>query len=158
VLEEGWYVDPSGSHEARWISDGTPTALVRDGQIESKDPPPDTPYLATLQQLPDVSPPDGSDLLRADEGESETIQHRQGRELSDLFDQIGWPGSNGPSISHASHWARSLAAADPTVRDTPSTSCYSEPCGWMVSPRASISTSCLIRLALVSSFFAVLMR
>ena len=28
--EEGWYVDPFGRHEALWISDGTPTALVRD--------------------------------------------------------------------------------------------------------------------------------
>ena len=35
---------------------------------------------------------------------------------------------------------------------------YPGPCGWMVSPRASISTNCLIRLALVSFFFAVLMR
>jgi hypothetical protein len=41
MREEGWYVDPFGHHEARWISDGSPTALVRDGQIESKDPPPD---------------------------------------------------------------------------------------------------------------------
>ena len=37
-------------------------------------------------------------------------------------------------------------------------SCHPGSCGWMVSPRASISTNCLIRLALVSSFFAVLMR
>lgn len=36
--------------------------------------------------------------------------------------------------------------------------CYVGPCGWMVSPRASISTNCLIRLALVSSLFAVPMR
>ena len=26
---EGWYVDPYGLHGARWFSDGTPTALVR---------------------------------------------------------------------------------------------------------------------------------
>jgi hypothetical protein len=40
---EGWYVDPFGRHEARWISDGGPTALVRDGGRELKDPPSDTP-------------------------------------------------------------------------------------------------------------------
>ena len=28
---EGWYHDPYRLHEARWISDGAPTALVRDG-------------------------------------------------------------------------------------------------------------------------------
>jgi hypothetical protein len=37
---EGWYVDPFGVHAARWFSDGTPTALVRDqGGIESRDDP-----------------------------------------------------------------------------------------------------------------------
>ena len=96
--EEGWYIDPFGHHEARWISDGTPTALVRDGEIEAKNPPPDVPYSGTLQPLPDASPPDG-DLLRVGEAESEMpIRRSQGRALSDLFDQIGWPGSNGPGI------------------------------------------------------------
>jgi hypothetical protein len=37
---EGWYSDPSGAHEARWYSEGRPTALVRDGTTESHDPPP----------------------------------------------------------------------------------------------------------------------
>jgi hypothetical protein len=39
--EEGWHADPFGRHEARWMSDGTPTALVRDGDVESCDAPPD---------------------------------------------------------------------------------------------------------------------
>jgi hypothetical protein len=47
MREEGWYVDPFGRHEARWISDAAPTALVRDGHIESKDPPPDAQYPGT---------------------------------------------------------------------------------------------------------------
>jgi hypothetical protein len=96
--EEGWHVDPFGHHEARWISDGTPTNLVRDAGVVSKDPPPDTPYSGTLQPLPDAYPPVGSDPLPAEEAESETMRQRQGRELSKLFDQIGWPGSNGPGI------------------------------------------------------------
>ena len=36
---EGWCADPFGRHEARWISNGSPTSLVRDGQVESHDPP-----------------------------------------------------------------------------------------------------------------------
>ena len=37
---QGWFVDPFQTHDARWISDGRPTALVRDGNTESADPPP----------------------------------------------------------------------------------------------------------------------
>jgi hypothetical protein len=32
VNAEGWYVDPFGSHEARWFSDGVPTGLVRESR------------------------------------------------------------------------------------------------------------------------------
>jgi hypothetical protein len=35
---EGWFPDPTGRHEARWFSMGTPTPLVRDGAIEARDP------------------------------------------------------------------------------------------------------------------------
>ena len=41
IRAQGWYVDPYRQHEARWFSDGTPTALVRDGGVESRDDPPD---------------------------------------------------------------------------------------------------------------------
>ncbi|HXW38908.1 MAG TPA: hypothetical protein VEJ44_04370 [Acidimicrobiales bacterium] len=34
----GWCKDPFGVHELRWISQGTPTSLVRDGQREATDP------------------------------------------------------------------------------------------------------------------------
>jgi hypothetical protein len=34
---EGWCTDPYGRHEARWMSQGTPTGLVKDGQAESFD-------------------------------------------------------------------------------------------------------------------------
>jgi hypothetical protein len=68
--EEGWYEDPYGIHEARWISAGKPTALVRDGDVEGQDPPPDTPYAGKLKELPETAPKDGgSDLLRADDGD-----------------------------------------------------------------------------------------
>jgi hypothetical protein len=51
VKEEGWYVDPYRPHEARWFSDGTPTALVRDKGTTSQDPAPSTPYLAEPEAI-----------------------------------------------------------------------------------------------------------
>src|ERR1019366_10103338 len=67
--EEGWYVDPYGVHEARWISAGTPTALVRDSNVEARDPPPKTPYVGQLAELPETVPRVGNDLLRADDAD-----------------------------------------------------------------------------------------
>ena len=70
---EGWYVDPYGIHDARWISAGKPTELVRDGGKESKDSPPSTPYSGHLEELPESAPGDGSDLRRADIAESNSF-------------------------------------------------------------------------------------
>lgn|SRR5215469_6132360 len=69
-LAEGWYRDPFGIHEDRWISQGLPTKVVRDGGRESYDPPP----AGTLPEA-DLVPADqaagreadGSDLRRADD-------------------------------------------------------------------------------------------
>jgi hypothetical protein len=36
---QGWYTDPTRAHELRWYSAGTPTDLVKDGAVESRDPP-----------------------------------------------------------------------------------------------------------------------
>ncbi len=90
---EGWHTDPFGRHEARWLSDGQPTKLVRDGGVESYDAPPDgevptvvpTPIEASGQA-------DGDDLRRADgaqaEGQYDPKKARQ--EIRDLFAQIPW--------------------------------------------------------------------
>jgi hypothetical protein len=43
IPAEGWYRDPFAIHEDRWMSQGRPTKLVRDGGVESYDPPPDLP-------------------------------------------------------------------------------------------------------------------
>ncbi len=72
--QEGWYADPHGQHEARWLSDGVPTRLVRDGKLGSYEDPPDAPpnhgWVA-------IDPPPGSvtsaDTLRADAAEAETM-------------------------------------------------------------------------------------
>ena len=50
--EEGWHADPFGRHEARWMSDGTPTELVRDGDVESYDAPPDEEPSPTPERPP----------------------------------------------------------------------------------------------------------
>jgi hypothetical protein len=39
--EEGWSTHPFGRHAARWMSDRFPTKLVRDGDAESYEVPPD---------------------------------------------------------------------------------------------------------------------
>jgi hypothetical protein len=36
---EGWFTDPYERHQARWMSQGTPTSLVRDGNVNGSDPP-----------------------------------------------------------------------------------------------------------------------
>jgi hypothetical protein len=45
---QGWFRDPFGVHESRWFSQGTPTALVRDGRVEAQDPPPEPVWTGPL--------------------------------------------------------------------------------------------------------------
>ncbi len=72
--QEGWYTDPWGNHDARWISEGVPSKLVRDGTLESYDEPPGSP---PSQAWVPIEPLPGSqtalDTLRADDLEAETI-------------------------------------------------------------------------------------
>jgi hypothetical protein len=64
--EEGWYVDPFGRHDARWISDGAPTALVRDARAVSQDDPPRQTFDGEFVRMEGITPVDGADLLRSD--------------------------------------------------------------------------------------------
>jgi len=67
TITEGWCTDPFELHEARWISAGTPTKLVRDGAIESYEPVPTS--LATAAPIPLhalAGAANGADLLRSD--------------------------------------------------------------------------------------------
>lgn len=69
---EGWFSDPFARHEARWLSDGKPTKLVRDGDATSYDDPPDGPWVNAPERLEaDPSARAGRDLVRADTAESE---------------------------------------------------------------------------------------
>ncbi len=68
--EEGWYTDPYGRHEARWMSAGSPTKLVRDGNIECyEDPPDEEPRQVATKIVPE--PPPGAARRRADDAEAE---------------------------------------------------------------------------------------
>jgi len=52
---QNWCPDPFGQHEARWFSDGIPTALVRDGGVEGQDP---APAFDRRFELPSIEPHD----------------------------------------------------------------------------------------------------
>jgi hypothetical protein len=54
---QNWCPDPFGSHQARWFSNGIPTALVRDDGVESQDPPPET-GVDRRYELPSIEPRD----------------------------------------------------------------------------------------------------
>ena len=73
AVQEGWYTDPFGRHEARWFSAGTPTELVRDAAVESYDEPPDEEPLGTATRIDDAADGDPADLYRSDDG---TPEHR----------------------------------------------------------------------------------
>lgn len=78
---EGWYRDPFAVHEDRWMSEGRPTKLVRDGGTESYDPPPDRPLPAELVPVPDDDEPDGgSDLRRYGDSGAEPYSTRRARQ------------------------------------------------------------------------------
>ena len=67
--QKGWYRDPYRVREDRWYADGTPTALVGDGEVEANDPPPpgDAPDEALVRSMPDeaVGPDRGASSAAA---------------------------------------------------------------------------------------------
>jgi hypothetical protein len=67
IKAEGWCRDPFELHEARWFSDGRPTALVRDARAESHDPPPADHYDGPVEEIHGKNLSHGEDLRRADD-------------------------------------------------------------------------------------------
>jgi hypothetical protein len=68
LIAEGWCSDPWGLHEARWLSAGSPTALVRDRGVESLDPiPAGSPPLVAEPLDWGQKGQAGADLLRSDQ-------------------------------------------------------------------------------------------
>jgi len=78
--QEGWFTDPFGRHEARWLSWGKPTKLVRDEGIESYDEPPDQQPGEVAVRIEETPLAGGADLRRADDGAGD---------LADLDDRMG---------------------------------------------------------------------
>lgn len=88
--EEGWYTDPYGRHEARWMSSGKPTRLVRDSGVESYDEPPTGPPTRTTERIYEIAVGDGNDLKRADDAERQNYDPKaETRAAWDAFDESG---------------------------------------------------------------------
>lgn len=109
--QEGWYTDPWDLHDARWISQGVPSKLVRDGNLESYDEPPGSPPAHAWVQ---IEPPPGTvsaaDTLRADAATAEatpSLAELNRRAGSTAFTTAAHPWF----IARA--WTRP-SAADPT--------------------------------------------
>jgi hypothetical protein len=99
--DEGWYSDPYGLHEARWMSMGNPTKLVRDGETESYEDPPDSP---PTQEAIKIEPPPGSetaaDTFRADGGDADTMPSIT--EIDDAERNYVLSGRRGPLLKRDS--------------------------------------------------------
>jgi hypothetical protein len=63
---QNWCPDPFGAHQARWFSNGIPTALVRDDGVECQDPPPEPAFghRFTLRSIEPHDPPTPTRHLR----------------------------------------------------------------------------------------------
>jgi len=92
---EGWYTDPYQRHEARWMSQGVPTRLVKDGEVEGSDPVADEPFKVTPIPIEGHPVSDGSDLKRADDAEREEPFDPKAatRAAWDVFDRSVIPNS-----------------------------------------------------------------
>ena len=94
-LARGWYRDPYGIHEHRYMSEGLPTKLVRDDGRESYDPAPDRPL------------PEG-DLVPADQAAGDETGGSDLRRADDA--------GSGPYDPAAARGAAILAARSPSIR------------------------------------------
>lgn len=65
-LQSGWYTDPWELHQARWMSAGKPTKLVRDEGVESYDELPSAPPTHIPERIAEPVSTRADDLLRAD--------------------------------------------------------------------------------------------
>jgi hypothetical protein len=85
---EGWYTDPFGRHEARWISSDRPTSLVRDGNVESRDEPPDEAPSVVPERIVPVGNRDST--RRADDAQLEYFDPQRAIDDAQTGADIGW--------------------------------------------------------------------
>lgn len=67
---EGWHTDPYGRHEARWMSSGEPTKLVRDAGVDSFDAPPDEAPMHQAVRIEHLEAQRADDWRRADSAQT----------------------------------------------------------------------------------------
>jgi hypothetical protein len=72
---EGWFTDPFGLHQARWMSQGTATRLVRDDAAESYDEPPDEHWSHDPEPILGIGRSDS--LRRADDAQLEDFDSQR---------------------------------------------------------------------------------
>ena len=89
---QGWFTDPFDVHEARWFSQGTPTALVRDGRTEAQDPPPESTWTGCLVPATEAA---GSAPAPEPEGLGRTDSREPDNEPGGRFDLLGDPAPTG---------------------------------------------------------------
>jgi hypothetical protein len=94
--QEGWFTDPFLLHEERWLSNGRPTKLVKDGGVESFDVPPDRPPTETPTRIEaDPKATEGSDLQRADGAQTGDVVDPS------AFRMVAWDSfGSGPITQH----------------------------------------------------------
>src|SRR5258707_14906271 len=86
---EGWFTDPYASHDARWLSDGQATKLVRDGDATSYEDPPAGPWIKEPERIEaDPNATEGTDLIRADAAESAGVYDEKRAKWA-LYDYLG---------------------------------------------------------------------
>ena len=90
-LAQGWYRDPYGRHQDRYFSAGTATKLVRDGDREAYDTPPNRPLpegdLISANDL-DAERRDEADMRRADDASTKPYDPVEARRAAlDVFDR-----------------------------------------------------------------------
>lgn len=91
---EGWYTDPYARHEARWLSDGRATKLVRDGDVTSYDEPPGGPFLSEPEPI-EFHPgwDSADDLRRADDAERGPLDLDRGEAYMRSMDALWSDGA-----------------------------------------------------------------
>jgi hypothetical protein len=90
---EGWGTDPYARHEARWLSDGEPTKLVRDGATTAYDEPPDEPFVREPELIEGDPVLGGGDLKRADDAERSSSPFDHGVAYMNQMDAVWSDGA-----------------------------------------------------------------
>jgi hypothetical protein len=90
---EGWCTDPHARHEARWLSVGKPTKLVRDGDTTAYDEPPDEPFVRMPELIEHDSSRGSADLVRADDAERDGSSFDQDQAYMRQMDTVWSDGA-----------------------------------------------------------------